>query len=260
MEKTDPMSVILALAAHEALAGGYAEITPAHLLIALSRASEDDVSDIPTVISSALRAEFEHLGLAPRQFRRRLRALLGNAGTQHNGEVVHRSSACRAVFIEAQRLAQTAKESFDARHLVRAAFAALAGRDTGSGGDAAPTTTAPPAEKTPTAPSSLGELTRCLRGLRTELLQRVHGQTHAVQQFIDGLFNTEVVAAADTERRRPCGLFVFAGPPGVGKTFLAELGAGFLNRPFKRFDMSAYAHTHEAADLIGISHFYRFPI
>lgn len=104
---------------------------------------------------------------------------------------------------------------------------------------------------------SLGELTRRLRGLRTELLQRVYGQTHAVQQFIDGLFNTEVVAAADTERRKPAGLFVFAGPPGVGKTFLAELGTGFLARPFKCFDMSAYAHTHEAADLIDIPRFYK---
>lgn len=149
MEKTDPTSVILALAAHEALAGGYAEITPAHLLIALSRASEDDTSEIPTAISRALRTEFEHLGLAPRQFRRRLRALVGNAGAQPQGTSVHRSSACRAVFVEAQRLAQTAKEPFDARHLVRAAFAALAGRDTGSEGDAAPAAAATPAEKTP---------------------------------------------------------------------------------------------------------------
>jgi hypothetical protein len=75
---TDPVELVLRLAAQEAVAAGYREITPAHLLIALSRASEDDTSDIPTAISRALRSEFEHLGLAPRQFRRRLRVVLQN--------------------------------------------------------------------------------------------------------------------------------------------------------------------------------------
>ncbi len=108
-----------------------------------------------------------------------------------------------------------------------------------------------------TRPPSLGELTRQLRALRDELRHRVYGQDHAIQQFIDGLFNTEVVAVADTERRKPAGLFVFAGPPSVGKTFLAELAASSLTCPFKRFDMSAYAHGHEAASLTGIPRFYQ---
>ncbi|MBI3304582.1 MAG: AAA family ATPase, partial [Deltaproteobacteria bacterium] len=108
-----------------------------------------------------------------------------------------------------------------------------------------------------TRPPSLGELTRRLRALRHELRRRVYGQDQAIQQFIDGLFNTEVVAAADTERRKPAGLFVFAGPPGVGKTFLAELGASHLDRPFMRFDMSAYAHAHEAVGLTGIPRMYQ---
>jgi ATP-dependent metalloprotease FtsH len=105
-------------------------------------------------------------------------------------------------------------------------------------------------------PLSLGELTRHLRDLRGTLLSRVYGQHHAIQQFVDGLFNTEVVAAADTERQRPCGVFIFAGPPGVGKTYLAELGARHLDRPFKRFDMSAYAHGHEIGGLVGTPRMY----
>jgi ATP-dependent metalloprotease FtsH len=106
-------------------------------------------------------------------------------------------------------------------------------------------------------PPSLGELTRRLRALREELLRRVVGQEAAVHQFIDGLFNAEVVAAADTERRRPSAVFLFAGPPGVGKTFLAETAAGRLDRPFRRFDMSAYAHSHEAAGLVGTPRLYQ---
>ncbi|MFV1964186.1 MAG: hypothetical protein ACC628_02095 [Pirellulaceae bacterium] len=48
-------------------------------------------------------------------------------------------------------------------------------------------------------------------------------KNHAVHAFIEGLFNAEVVATADTGRNQPRALFVFAGPPGAGKTFLAEL-------------------------------------
>lgn len=121
MTETDPLVQLLKLAAQETATAGYREITPAHLLIALSRASEDDTSGIPTAISGALRSEFEHLGLEPQRFRRRLRKLLGNAGVQQIGTVVHRSPACRAVFAAAQQFAHEAKEPFDARHLVRAA-------------------------------------------------------------------------------------------------------------------------------------------
>ncbi len=108
-----------------------------------------------------------------------------------------------------------------------------------------------------TRPPSLGDLTRRLRALRNELLQRVYGQEHAIHQFVQGLFNIEAVGDTDTERRKPAGLFVFAGPPGVGKTFLAELGASHLDRPFMRFDMSAYAHGHEAVGLTGIPRMYQ---
>ncbi|MBI3768821.1 MAG: AAA family ATPase [Deltaproteobacteria bacterium] len=106
-------------------------------------------------------------------------------------------------------------------------------------------------------PATLGELTRRLRALRTELRRRVRGQEHAIQRFVDGLFNTEVIAAADADRRKPCGLFVFAGPPGVGKTYLAEVGASYLDRPFKRFDMSAFAHGHETVGLVGTPRMYQ---
>lgn len=99
----------------------------------------------------------------------------------------------------------------------------------------------------------LEELTERLRNLRNELLQRIYGQDHAIHAFVEGLFNAEVVAAADTKRKSPRALFVFAGPPGVGKTFLAETGASFLARPFKRFDMSSYSGHQQNEALVGMA-------
>lgn len=108
-------------------------------------------------------------------------------------------------------------------------------------------------ERTP----GLDELIHYLRNMRTVLMERVVGQDHAVHAFIEGWFNAEITASADTERRAPCAVFVFAGPPGVGKTYLAELGAKELRRPFRRFDMSAYSGVHQNEELIGIAKNYQ---
>jgi hypothetical protein len=72
------LELALNLAAQETAAAGYREITPAHLLIALSRLSDPEVA--AQIDNAALRNEFEQLGIEPRRFRRRLRALLGNGG------------------------------------------------------------------------------------------------------------------------------------------------------------------------------------
>ena len=101
------------------------------------------------------------------------------------------------------------------------------------------------------------DLTERLRQMRVDLLARVFGQDHAVHAFVEGLFNAEVVAAADTARRAPRAVFVFAGPPGVGKTYLAETGSSYLDRTFKRFDMSAYSGHQQNEALVGMSKSYR---
>ena len=103
-------------------------------------------------------------------------------------------------------------------------------------------------EQTP----DLGDLVDRLHEMRGVLLKKVFGQDHAVHAFVEALFNAEVVAAADKKRRQPTALFAFAGPPGVGKTYLAELGASYLDRPFKRFDMSSYAGPLESQSLTGM--------
>ena len=102
----------------------------------------------------------------------------------------------------------------------------------------------------------LEDLTDRLRQLRADLLTKVFGQDHAVHAFVEGVFNAEVVAAADTRRTMPRAVFVFAGPPGVGKTFLAELGAAAMGRPFRRFDMSAYSGHYQNEQLVGMAKSY----
>ncbi|MGB2865391.1 MAG: AAA family ATPase [Sedimentisphaerales bacterium] len=104
---------------------------------------------------------------------------------------------------------------------------------------------------------SLGELTSQLRGLRAELLSKVFGQDHAVHAFVEGLYNAQVTAGADRDRKQPIATFVFAGPPGVGKTYMSELCAAHLKRPFKRFDMTAYSDHQAENQLVGFAPAYR---
>ena len=105
--------------------------------------------------------------------------------------------------------------------------------------------------------SSLVELIYKLKELRKNLSEKIFGQDHAIQAFIEGLYNSEVTGKADVERKRPLGVFVFAGPPGVGKTYMAELTGSFLQKPFKRFDMTAYSGYNHHELLIGVDPSYR---
>ena len=97
----------------------------------------------------------------------------------------------------------------------------------------------------------LPELTSRIRAMRSKLLTTVCGQDHVVHAFAEGMFSAEVLAASDDTRKRPRAIFVFAGPPGVGKTFLAEQAAEALNIPFKRFDMSSFSDHQSYMNLVG---------
>ena len=102
----------------------------------------------------------------------------------------------------------------------------------------------------------LPDLTNRIRHMRAKLLSTVYGQDHVVHAFAEGMFAAEVLAASDEKRVRPRAIFVFAGPPGVGKTFLAEQAALALNIPFKRFDMTSYADHQSYMGLIGFEKSY----
>ena len=103
----------------------------------------------------------------------------------------------------------------------------------------------------------INELAVRLNSLREDLLSRIFGQDHAIHQFVESLFNSEILMSGDNDKTAPRSLFLFAGPPGVGKTYLAELGASHLGRPLRRFDMSSYSDHQAHNQLVGFARTYQ---
>ena len=99
-----------------------------------------------------------------------------------------------------------------------------------------------------TGATVLTELMGAARDLQKGLLSKVVGQDHAVRAFVSGYFQARLTAATGQTRKRSEAVFLFAGPPGVGKTFLAETAAEALGLPFQRFDMSEYSD-HQAGNM-----------
>lgn len=104
---------------------------------------------------------------------------------------------------------------------------------------------------------NIEDLVLQLRMVRDSLLEKIFGQNHAINSFIDGYWNAEMASMTHDEKQSVKGLFVFAGPPGVGKTFLAEEAAKEMGLPCKRFDMSGYSYHDSVCDLTGFSSTYQ---
>lgn len=92
--------------------------------------------------------------------------------------------------------------------------------------------------------------------VRTALKDVVVGQDEAIDKLVEAYFRNEKQTNGK-KSNSPRGAFLFAGPPGVGKTYMAELFAKSLNRPYRRFDMSTYASINSMEEVVGISSFYR---
>jgi hypothetical protein len=120
------MVQLLKVAAGEVVASGSRQITPTHLLIALSKLSEEPSASVAEDQGAALRREFESMGIEPRQFRRRLRALLPKGKQVSPGSIVHRSETAMAVFTLGSALADASAEPGGLVHLLRAIFLLLA--------------------------------------------------------------------------------------------------------------------------------------
>lgn len=222
------------MAADEASRGRFSTIEPEHFFIAMIGYAQamDNIG------------WFGYLNRAPDDACKFLKKALGKGPEPKKVKVGHRSESLKAIFNQAEKHALEEKAPKCTLIHLFVAFAR----------NPAPTIRAVLSDfglaqgRAPlTGPAALIEKLRKLRG---ELLKKVVGQDHAVHCFVEGIFNSEVLSSADVNRRAPRGIFVFAGPPGVGKTFLAECGAEILGKPFKRFDMSGYAGESFSLDML----------
>ncbi|MBR4158026.1 MAG: AAA family ATPase, partial [Oscillospiraceae bacterium] len=104
---------------------------------------------------------------------------------------------------------------------------------------------------------TVAHLTEKVKATHARLLESVFGQDNAVSVFTTGYFQAELLAMTDRSRSRPRATFLFAGPPGVGKTFLAEKAAEALELPFMRFDMSEYSDNEAPVEFCGADNVYK---
>lgn len=104
---------------------------------------------------------------------------------------------------------------------------------------------------------TLMEHAKNIKDIQGKLLGKVFGQDLAVEMFVSGYFQAELVSMIMKGRKKPRATFLFAGPPGVGKTFLAESAAEVLGLPFKRFDMSEYSNNESGLEFAGTDKVYK---
>lgn len=87
----------------------------------------------------------------------------------------------------------------------------------------------------------LSEQVQRIKELKAGLLDIIRGQRHAVDEVVQSIFECEMFAALNPKRKGPLATFLFTGPSGVGKTFLAETCAQLLGREPLVVDMSEYS-------------------
>jgi ATP-dependent Clp protease ATP-binding subunit ClpC len=90
-----------------------------------------------------------------------------------------------------------------------------------------------------------------LVSLDTHLKQKIRGQDEAVDQIVRALRRSRLSVV---EYSKPIGSFLFLGPSGVGKTYLAKLLAKEYfadEKSLIRVDMSEFMERHSSSKLIG---------
>ena len=83
------------------------------------------------------------------------------------------------------------------------------------------------------------------------------GQDSAIKKMENAYFNLLRREMMNEKNKGPRGVFLFAGPPGVGKTYMAQLFAEFHQEKFRRFDMSGYSHDGSVVGIVGLDGQYK---
>ncbi|MBR2986856.1 MAG: AAA family ATPase [Clostridia bacterium] len=122
---------------------------------------------------------------------------------------------------------------------------------------AAPTPTTTPPKKVPKERGKVAGLVSKVNQVRDKLLEVVYGQDHAISAFTSGYFRAELTSLTNQGNKKPRATFLFAGPPGTGKTFLAEEIAANLGLPYCRFDMSEYSDKEANIEFCGSDKVYK---
>lgn len=115
-----------------------------------------------------------------------------------------------------------------------------------------------PVKDTP-GTQSLAHIVQTTQAIQKKLLDCIFGQDQAINSFVSGYFQARLMACSRKETQKPQATFLFAGPPGVGKTFLAEKAAEALGLPFQRFDMSEYSNEQATFEFCGTDKSYKSP-
>jgi ATP-dependent metalloprotease FtsH len=261
LKETRALSFVTARAMMEAAALA-SELHPEHLFLGLLKLAEitaDDISansryrdqtnaDIKQVVTT-----LKETGIDSQKMRWQLRRILANEKPSGNGKVLIEE-------VNRKMLSKSGDDTLSASHLLSVLLesptpilATVLRTVKPNENTASVKPAEPQLEGIPFLPSLTGRI----RKMRYALLDKVHGQDHVVHAFAEGMFNAEVLAVADEKRCRPRAIFVFAGPPGVGKTFLAGQAAEALNIAYKRFDMSNFADHQAHSNLIGFNPSYK---
>ncbi len=96
------------------------------------------------------------------------------------------------------------------------------------------------------------EMRNKLQGLTAYLKSRILGQDHIIDLVVDIIWPKTL--GADLHPQRPNGVFLFAGPTGVGKTEFANALSEFMfgsQKKLIRIDMSEFSEPHAVAKLLG---------
>ena len=104
---------------------------------------------------------------------------------------------------------------------------------------------------------ALSEIVKNTSKIQNKLLECIFGQDQAVNAFVSGYFQGQIMSSSREGNKKPQATFLFAGPPGVGKTFLAEKSAEALGLPYKRFDMSEYSDKEANIEFCGSDKVYK---